>query len=41
MIGILFASIIGKITQLGSIIRDGEMRFVVCAMTAPMSTNNK
>jgi len=41
MIGILFASIIGKITQLGSITRDGETRFVVCVMTAPMSTNNR
>jgi hypothetical protein len=41
MIGILFASTIGTNTQLGSIIRDGETRFVVCAMTAPMSINNR
>lgn len=40
MIGILFA-FNQMITQLGSIIRGGETRFVVCAMTAPMSINNE
>ena len=41
MIGILFASTIGINMQLGSIFRNGVMRFVVCAMTAQTSISNR
>ena len=40
MIGILFA-FNQMIMQLGSIIRSGGKKFVVCAMTAQTSINNK